>query len=74
MLIFQCNTNMCGEDWGRWNRYLENQVSENKPILLPQDIDFKVITDNESDVIDFIDDFDDEDDDNDDNEKGETET
>lgn len=73
MLIFQCNTKMNGEDWQRWNSYLENQVSKNKPILLPQDIDFKVITDNESDIIDFIDDFDDEDDDNDDDEKGETE-
>ncbi len=39
MLVFKCNQKLSAEEWGRWQTYIEDCWSQDKPIMLPEFID-----------------------------------
>ena len=39
MIVFKCNKYLSAEEWDRWQEYIEDCWSQDKPIMLPDFID-----------------------------------
>jgi hypothetical protein len=51
MVVFKCNKDLSGEEWERWQEYIEDCWSQDKPIMLPEFID--LLNTEEGEEIDF---------------------